>query len=685
LRDFEFFMSEQPGTKQADLETADGVIVASRYLVMPAERLPQFDTPFSQAFATRDKRRPEKPMYALVTPRGLPPRLEALKGLARADIAALIVPQDGGVAYWPPARQERFFIVFDQHSGERVLPSHDAEITPLREEEVYRKVMRPLLAVLQDLGERVIPHRGIRADNLYYKDGNRDSTVLGECVSMPPAYAQPALYETVESAMANPGGRSRGRVSDDLYSFGVLLVVLLNGGNPCAGMSDQELIDSKIQRGTYTTLIGKGRYTLSMMEPLRGLLCDDPAERWTVDDLQFWADGRALSPKQPALPEKATRPLVFNGQSFVQAPALAHAMAKNWTKATDLIQGEGLLDWLQRCFSSNDIARDAVQRVSLALAAVSQGTRGRDYATSRTLMALDCNAPLRYKTFSAQIDALGPALAIDFQQQESVQHFGEIIEGKLPLAWLEVQSTTRPEFVPLKKQFEMVEFFLRRSGWGFGMERCLYELNPGWPCQSPLLENRLVYEVTQLLPALEKIASTRPQESDIIDAHITAFCAARIKKLPERVLNSLADPSNRAQQRVGMLRLLATVQRLLNQGPLPKTGIWLARTLSPAIESFHSRPYRHDLAIKIEEVAESGDLASLLALVDNHEARMRDAAGFENAKLEFQRATREINWLRRGGLTSAQTVRKGARQAALLISTVLSGLTLLLLTLSFAT
>ena len=299
-------MSEQPGTRQANRDTADGVVVANRYQVMPAERLPQFDTAVSQAFAARDKRRPEKGMYALVSPSGLVPRLEAFKALIRADLSGLVVPQDGGITFWPPARQERFLIVFDQHGSERVLPKRDAKIQPMREEEVFRKVMRPMLAVLQDLTERAIPHRAIRADNLYYKDDSKESVILGECVSMPPAFAQPALYETVSSAMANPGGRSRGQISDDLYSFGALIVVLLNGGDPCVGMSDEELIDSKIQRGTYATLIGKGRYTLSMMEPLRGLLCDDPSERWTVDDLQFWADGRALSPKQPALPVKGS-------------------------------------------------------------------------------------------------------------------------------------------------------------------------------------------------------------------------------------------------------------------------------------------------------------------------------------------------------------------------------------------
>ena len=50
-------------------------------------------------------------------------------------------------------------------------------------------------------------------------------------------------YEPIDAAMALPSGRGPGHVSDDLYAFGVTLVVLLAGGSPapvgsCVAMGD---------------------------------------------------------------------------------------------------------------------------------------------------------------------------------------------------------------------------------------------------------------------------------------------------------------------------------------------------------------------------------------------------------------------------------------------------------------
>ena len=53
-----------------------------------------------------------------------------------------------------------------------------------------------------------------------------------------------------------------------------------------------------------------------MREPLRGMLSDDPAKRWSLEDLEMWLNGRRLSLMQPALAERAQRPFRFEGKKY---------------------------------------------------------------------------------------------------------------------------------------------------------------------------------------------------------------------------------------------------------------------------------------------------------------------------------------------------------------------------------
>ena len=80
--------------------------------------------------------------------------------------------------------------------------------------------------------------------------------------------------------MAEPSARSRGGVADDLYSLGVCVIFLLLGRNPVHELSTAEIVERKINQGSYAVLTSGARIQMNMMELLRGLLSDDPRERW---------------------------------------------------------------------------------------------------------------------------------------------------------------------------------------------------------------------------------------------------------------------------------------------------------------------------------------------------------------------------------------------------------------------
>ncbi|HEY9550045.1 MAG TPA: serine/threonine protein kinase, partial [Kiloniellaceae bacterium] len=390
-------------------------MVADRYRIHPDQPLPALDAAGGiRAFNTTDERGSPKALFALVCRRDVAPRTEVLNQFARFNRLPLVTPLRWGVVYWPPEKARRFVIILHQPGGERILPAPDATIDAWREDRVVRMVMSPLMPVFKELGGRNLTHRAIRASNLFFSDSARESVVLGECFSLPAGMAQPSIYEPVDAAMAMPEGRGQGVPADDYYSLGVLVLVLLCGGNPVPGMSEHELVEAKITKGSYAALVGETRLSLPMVEVLRGLLCDDPDERWRHDDLQLWLSGRHLSPKQALLPPKAARLFPFEGEEYNNASALSYAMGRKWAAALQEIKSPELERWIRRSLS-DDRRAAAVSAATQGLIGVGGGAAGlEDRLLTRVLIALDHQAPLRYKQVAVRIQGFSAAFAASF-------------------------------------------------------------------------------------------------------------------------------------------------------------------------------------------------------------------------------------------------------------------------------
>ncbi len=660
--------------------TVPGAVLGDRYQVHPEKPLPHLDSPMAQAVAATDLRDAGRAMFALVCRPDLLPRIDFIQAFSRMDRLALVNPADAGAVDWPESGGRRFVILFDLNFGERVCPSPDATLEPMHEDTVVRNVIQPLMPTLKELSNRYIPHRAIRADNLFYADGSRQAVVLGECVSAPPGISQPVAYEPIESAMAKSSARGLGSPADDLYSFGAVLAFLLTGGVTIAGRSDEEIIRSKILRGSYSALLGDARVSLGLMEPLRGLLCDDPKERWDVNDLEQWLGGRKQSPMQPMLPARAARSLTVGGQECWTKLALCNAMGENWQEAGQLINSGELERWLKRALSDDE----AVQGLQEVLESASIMADSEERLTAKTLIVLEPSLPLRYKDLSVKIDGLTDAFAIDFHDQQFRQAFIDMVAAKLPQIYLQSQPGTRSDQVALMKKFDMINFFLDQSSIGAGIERALYEANPVWPCQSPLIQNYYVYEIRELLPALERATEQGGIANELVDRHIVAFCAARIRSVSERILRSLDKHDDVATFRLGVLHLLAEVQRAGDtKRKYPALCKRIASSVQPIIDSYHNRAYRERLAQEIESASGKGSFPEILFLLDSLDARNQDTSGFERAREEYAGHARTIDWLQNGGLTSAENIRFRSQQAATLISATFSAMTIVALSLIY--
>jgi len=676
-------MTESTGLEQDNATGAGGsILVGKRFEVHPNRPLPEYDSPTAKAFATTDTRGSKRSVMAYLCP--------ALKGIRMASVASLmrvppvpvLLPLEIGVAYWSQFDARRPVLITPFMGGSRVAPIDGGPFEPWSEDRIVRCVLRPLLPALKELGDRQMAHRGIRADNLFCSDQADGEAYLGECITALPGLYQPALYEPVDSAMALPAGRGEGRPVDDFYALGVLCVVLLSGGNPLAHLSDQEVTAAKIEQGSYGAIASRSRTSMAMAELLRGLLLDSEADRWQTDELSTWLDGRHRSPGQSGQIARAARALEFAGGEYITAPALSHAMGCNWSEAVEMAHTNEIETWVRRSLLDENKS-DAIKRALEAGQNTGGGAAGDDIMVSKVLISLDPSAPVRLKDVSARVGGLAGVLAEDFDDDARRALVHLIIGARLPQRWIETQEHISADNLSVQRTMDRASQDLK-YGTVYAIHRVLYQLNPDWPCQSPLLQKHYVTELAELLPALNEIAAGAGPDDEPADPHIIAFIATHHQMVSENSLKPIAQRDSMTDRRLAILGLLADVQTHLRLGPVPGLAGWMARLLSSCLEGFHNRVTREALAKAVQEIAKSGDMGRLRATIENQRLREQDRLGFAAAQQEFARCAAEVAWLKGGGLLEPANVREGARRAASAVASCLAGTCLVIMALAYA-
>ena len=281
-----------------------------------------------------------------------------------AKHAHVLTPVEYGTVAWPPAQQNCLAIIYERPAGGRLAPAADQNITPWSEDDIMDRVMVGLVAGLRALNIEGMTHRGIRPTNIFFRDAARRQAVLGDCITALPAAHQPIAYETIESAMALPGARGNGTSAEDLYALGVLCLHLSQGTPPGQGFAGELLIEEKIKRGSFNALASEARLSPALLELLRGLLIDEPDERWTLQDVDLWLQGRRLTPKVTSPAPRAPRPFEFGAELCFTARSLGRALARSGEQGVHSVRSHPFQVWLQRSLGDRAVAEGVAQALA---------------------------------------------------------------------------------------------------------------------------------------------------------------------------------------------------------------------------------------------------------------------------------------------------------------------------------
>ena len=608
-----------------------------RFLIHVNKKLPQFNHAFADAFEASDKTAPNRQIYAMVCNPNLPYRQQALNDASGFANPNLQLPLASGTVRCSHLNESRFVIFFDRPHGSPV-SQLIASGTRLHESKVITNILEPAVRGLLALREHKIHHGNIRPEIMYIGDG----AVLGECYSAPSGTLAHWLYESGERLMADPMGHGEADEKSDVYSLAVLAYELMFGLDRLKNIPRDEFIARMLTQGSYALFANNRDFPSGIQDFFRGTLTDNLVERWSLDQVLQFINGKRFNMIAPSVPKDAARPFIFLNENILSRRLLAHMLQRNWRETTKDIKSLHLERWCETSLHRPEVA-ESMERALRIGSDHSASERQVSDMMTRIFTVLDPVGPLRSRTLSLRPDSIPLMYAslAGTQEPELDQLYG-MIESDVCSFWSEHAVVKSPELSLVIWRLQRVRPYLKMGHLGFGPERALYELNPSLPCQSPLFKPFHITSAAEALQTLDVLAKGRTGDNTLVDRHIAAFVAAKIDLRKPIRLNDLTSIMGlHSNQELIMLRILAKAQQKHSSLKLVGLCAWAGMHTEKMINEIHNRVIRKQQKLKLKKRAASGVINDVLMSVLNREVGDRDTDGFTHAI-----ALHEINYKR---------------------------------------
>jgi hypothetical protein len=638
----------------------------NHYNIYPGRPLPEFNSPSAQAFEAEDDTQPENKLFGLICLPGMPVRWDEISKISGQLLLGNMSLVSYGNIDWASLGQKCLALIFERPLGGKVdILFKDPQIPERKKVEVLQLIIKTGVTALHNLQLHNLTNRNIRPDNLYFLDAKKEEIIFGEFVSSPPGFEQPVAFEPIERGMAGKGGRGLGTLEDDIYGLGATLAHLLQRQGRIRGKTDEQILLEKTTTSSYQTLVGKRILTSALLVPIRGMLSDND-QRWGLNELDMWLRDEPVVRRQSIIVKQSLVSINLGNFYHRHPRSLAHQMSIHRKSALVLIKNGAIARWFSEGIGDKDLAATINSIVENATKTSATTPQPDDQLLSQILILMDPEGPIRYKNISYMHDGFGPALAIEALTKGDLNTYAESVIHRLPNIWYQASAEAEGSIFTELEYYAAISRHLQKTGPGFGIERCLYETNKGYACQSPIIAKENVFTLDQLLPALNAVEVFENTEESPIDQHIGAFIAARSQENIDGFLTNLDTA-----QALSVLRLLVYLQRKTKAGQLINLKKWIVGQIGPLSSHYHNLAKRKEIEAEITNNADSGDLSALLSVLQDPVAKQKDDADFLEAVQEFDAIKKELGNIEKNTGPESLLADQSSKRAAAIISALI--------------
>jgi eukaryotic-like serine/threonine-protein kinase len=603
-----------------------GLPLGEHVLVDLDTALTAFDRPGAKAYAAIDKRFPEGQHVAYVCEPDRSVRIRSaqkLRGISRSGMLSIL---ETGVLQ-RPGLSDAYVVVMEKPVG----PSPPRKMwTSWAPKTLVQNFLKPVTLVLKDMSERGEIHGSIRPDNVFAQDSKAQLLTLGPCVLGPVGYDQPAVFDTVERALATPDGKGPGSTLDDMFALGMTLYCFATGKYPGEGQNADALMARRIAYGSVSTLIDTSQIPSELFDPISALIDDDVKLRWPLAVLMEWVNGRrpTIQSRKPAA--RRGTALKIGPVAALEPAELAFALHRYPKDAAAAVAEDAIGGWLK----DND-----VQRVLLLVGedkAQSQ-TAPPEVQIARHVVRLDPRGPLRFKDLAFHPGGAGAVAHAALLDPKKRTQLEEFFSWRIAHIWAKAATTFGLIDEDARQLLEVED---RISNNADKLEAALYRLNPDAPCLSPAVQGKWVDQVGDLLDFIEASIGKGQLE---FDAHVVAFLGAR-SGISAADLGSIKGFDGKDPRRAAAVLKAAMRFALDAKGrSLPNLTKLCHEAAKTMIARLKKPELRNAKFEEAEALAAAGGIQALVDLATDPDTFGKDLAEFAAIKKEFDTNQRVLD------------------------------------------
>ena len=571
--------------------------------------------------------------YAMVFKKNLPIRIREIEILNKLQITGHCSPVQYGVVPIGDSGELFFVCIFSRPKGKSLEEIVKAGVK-LDETFILTKVVKPLMQTLHLLHQNNIYYGSLHPDNIFI-DKNGD-ICLAETVTSFSGFFQTTFYETVERAQSSRYAKGLGSEQSDYYALGMTVYFLLSGKD-FSEIDDSEILRLKFHEGTYTWLNTNYIMGGQIQDLVKGLVIDNPKQRWGYMDIDNLLNNRSYTVTTLIDKNYLSRAIIFNGKEFYSRKSLAHDMALNWDLGKAFLLTDKIKKWLE-IGSSEEKFLEVLETVTISSSSVKALTQklfnSDDERLMRALIALDPDAPIRFKNIAFHRDGLGTMLINSINKgQSDITHIVASCLFVNVFSVYEILSgvTGDVSHLRLLPHITKCSDLLKKSDSGFGLERIIHELNPTLVCQHPILEKDFCIGIKDVVDFLEYNNIT--YEEITSKKSIISFIASRLNLPTTHKIHEL-DRYQVLQKTKSYqtLYILSIAQKQLKITKLPNLCSILKDSIKDTLSTIlRSSRVRVKFFEKIDKSAERGDINELFRAAIATDSIDSDIHGYARA------------------------------------------------------